>query len=128
LENLDSYVERKRAIARVYTQELAGLPGLRPLSPPPGSEPAFWLYTVLIDPAQARLDSRALMAALAQEGIQSRPLWQPLHLSPAHEGAQVVGGRVAERLWKEALSLPSSVGLSQGDQARVIEAVERLMG
>jgi len=128
LENLDSYVERKRAIARAYTQELAGLPGLTPMPRPEGSSPAFWLYTVLLDSAQARLDSRALMRALAERGIQSRPLWQPLHLSPAHQGAQTVGGRVAEKLWREALSLPSSVGLSQEDQARVIEVLKTLLG
>jgi hypothetical protein len=41
----------------------------------------------------------------------------------AHRDAQVIGGGVAERLNRQALSLPSSVGLNDEDQQVVIDAV-----
>jgi dTDP-4-amino-4,6-dideoxygalactose transaminase len=67
--------------------------------------------------------SRPLLRGLDTDGIQTRPLWQPLHRSPAHAGAEAIGGAVAERLWAESLSLPCSPGLTDAEQARVIAAV-----
>jgi perosamine synthetase len=69
------------------------------------------------------MTSRALLHALAERGIQTRPLWQPLHRSLAHAGAYVVDGSVAERLHRDALSLPCSVGLSDQAQADVIGSI-----
>jgi len=64
------------------------------------------------------------MRALAAESIQTRPLWQPIHLSPAHRDGVVLGGcQMAERLSRNALSLPCSVGLQEEDQTRVVSSV-----
>ena len=81
------------------------------------------MYTVLIDEARYGRDSRALLKALEADAIQTRPLWQPLHRSRAHEGAFHGGCPVAERLNREALSLPCSVGLSEADQRRVSDRI-----
>jgi perosamine synthetase len=68
-------------------------------------------------------DSRDLLRLLAARKIQTRPLWQPLHLSGAHRGESHNPCPVAERLNRDALSLPCSVGLTDDEQARVIEAI-----
>jgi dTDP-4-amino-4,6-dideoxygalactose transaminase len=70
------------------------------------------------------MDSRALMGHLDALGIQTRPLWRPLHLlEPYREAAAWTNG-VAERLYADALSLPSSVGLTLEDARRVAAAIE----
>ena len=51
-----------------------------------------------------------------------------MHRSPAHGGAQVLGGPVAERLYGELLSLPCSCGLAPSDQARVVAAMGEALG
>ena len=48
-------------------------------------------------------------------------------LSGAHRGESTTECPVAERLNREALSLPCSVGLSESEQARVIEAIRERM-
>jgi perosamine synthetase len=123
LEQLDACVSAKRRIAATYNHAFAGLPGLTPLREAPWAASTFWLYTVLIDETAFGMDSRSLLDRLNDSGIQSRPLWQPLHMSPAHAGCQAGDCRVAERLWERALSLPCSVGLTPADQQRVIEIV-----
>ena len=55
--------------------------------------------------------------------IEARPLWQPLHATAAHQRCQSYRVEVADSLYQRALSLPSSVGLTSSDQARVIEVV-----
>ena len=70
------------------------------------------------------MTARELMMFLRRQGIESLPLYEPLHLSQAHKGAQAVGGTVAESVRQRALSLPSSVGLTEQDQSRVIASIE----
>jgi perosamine synthetase len=123
LERLEEFLAAKRRIAAHYTEALAGLPGLSPMPEEPWANSAFWLYSIRLDPARAPCDSRELRRRLRAAAIDSRFFWQPLHLSPAHADAEILGGAVAERLHGEVLSLPCSTGLSEAAQARVIAAV-----
>jgi perosamine synthetase len=125
LERLGEFVEAKRRIAATYAGAFAGLDGIAAMQEAPWATSTFWMFTVTVDEARFGMDSRALLRTLASRGIQARPLWQPLHLSPAHAGAQATPCPVAERLHATALSLPCSVALSADDQARVLEAIRR---
>ena len=67
---------------------------------------------------------RILSNILNQEKIQTRPLWQPLHMSSAHSNSQATDCSVSERLYEQAISLPCSVGLNTKDQDLVISKIE----
>lgn len=123
LEKLDRYVEVKRRIARDYAKAFAELPGISPMREAPWASSTFWMYTVLIDAKRHGADSRAVLRNLAERGITTRPLWQPIHMSPAHAGAQAHFCETAERIYRDALSIPSSVGLSRAQQKSVIAAI-----
>jgi perosamine synthetase len=123
LERIEDRLAWKRRIAGVYAEGLAGVDGVSPMPQAAWAEPAWWLYTIRVDPGRYGHDSRALMHHLAGIGIMSRPIFEPMHRSRAHEGCQAVGGAVADRIVAEALSLPSSVGLPESDQERVIDAI-----
>lgn len=123
MEQLASYVEKKRAIAGRYQQALAGVPGLTPMREASWAESTYWMYTVLVDPLAFGISSRQLLETLESQKIQTRPLWQPIHLSPAHAVKGAASLPVAEHLARHALSLPCSVNLSDHDQDRVIAAV-----
>ena len=123
MEQLASYVEKKRAIAGRYQQALAGVPGLTPMKEASWAESTYWMYTVLVDPLAFGISSRQLLKTLESQKIQTRPLWQPIHLSPAHAVKGAASLPVAEHLADHALSLPCSVNLSDHDQDRVIAAV-----
>jgi perosamine synthetase len=131
LERLDEFLGAKAALAARYDEALAGVPGLALPRPAPWADSAWWLYTILVDESQYGLTCRELRARLRAAGIESRTFYQPLHLSPAHAGAQAYHCDTAERLWARALSLPSSVGLAVEDQRRVaglVSAAARTKG
>ena len=86
-----------------------------------------WLYTVMINKTQSGLDSRTLLSKLAQAKIQTRPLWQPLHLSNAHSTQLLFQYEVAEQLNRDGLSLPCSVNLTTKDQNYVIATVRNIL-
>ena len=123
LEQLEGFLAAKRRIAARYMEALDGLPDLSLMPEEPWAKNAFWLYSIRLDPSHAPCDARELRRRLRGAGIDTRSFWQPLHLSPAHVGAQVLGGAVAERLYREVLSLPCSTGLSESAQGRVIAAI-----
>jgi perosamine synthetase len=126
LEMLDEAIAAKRRIARRYDEALADVPGVELLRPSADVFCTYWLSTVRIRSDEYGCDSRSLRWALQQRGVQTRPLWQPLHLSPAHRGALAVSRGVAEKLYAQCLSLPSSVGLTEAEQDRVIAGIAEI--
>jgi perosamine synthetase len=125
MERIGEHVAAKRRIYETYKEGLADVPGVEIMREAPWARSTLWLTTVLIDQARYGEDSRTLMRRLAAQGIETRPLWQAMHQSPAHRDAQCYRCQVSERLTRDALSIPSSVGLTGGEQARVIAAIAR---
>lgn len=123
MEQLPEYLAAKRRIAATYNEAFASVPGITGFPQAPYAASARWMYTLLIDETITGIHSRELLHLLEKERIQTRPLWQPLHLSKAFPGAQILGGQVAEKLNQQALSLPCSVNLSSDQQETVLEAV-----
>lgn len=126
LERLPRYLAVKRRIAAAYSEGLRSVPGIQCIGEAPRAQSAFWLYSILVEPTRYGRSSRELMTHLAERGIQARPLWQPLHKSPAHAASPDSRCPIAEQLHVQGLSLPSSVGLLADDQARVIDLIGSL--
>lgn len=127
MEQLDAYVAAKREIADRYSSALRDISGIVPMQQAPWAKSTFWMYTVLIQEKKVGINSRRLLQALAAQKIQCRPLWQPIHQSPAHALSRVGDLPVSEQLGKEALSLPCSVGLSKEAQQKVIDQVCQML-
>jgi len=124
LELLDEYITAKRRTATLYAEAFKDIPGLTPMQEASWAFSIYWMYTVLVNEGQYGIDSRALLRNLEVHKIQTRPLWWPMHLSPAHRSALATDCSVAERLNRDAISLPCSVGLSEEAQKKVIEALK----
>jgi perosamine synthetase len=128
MEQLETFVEAKRQIARRYQQSLVSLPGVRLPQEADWAFSTFWMYTLLIDENTSHIDSRQLLRELADSNIQTRPLWQPIHRSPAHNGIGSPSCPNSDALYSQAISLPCSVGLTGSDQGRVVEVITSLLG
>jgi len=128
MEKLDDFVEKKRAIAKRYHQGLLGVKGLVLPQEAAGVRSIFWLYTVLINAKHYGMDSRMLMKKLSLAGIQSRPLWQPLQLQKIFQKCYAYQVTEANRLYKEALSIPSSMTLNTDQQRKIIDVIKSYRG
>jgi perosamine synthetase len=128
MEQLDTFVEAKRQIAKRYQESLASLPGIRLPEEAEWAFSTFWMYTVLIDEKESHIDSRELLRELGAWKIESRPLWQPIHRSPAHNLSGSPSCPNSDALHAQAISLPCSVGLTHSAQSRVIEIITDILG
>lgn len=120
LRTLDAWNARRRRIAAMYSEGLAGVPHVTTPTVAPWAEHVWHLYVIRC----ARRD--ALQAELTRRGIGTL-IHYPLapHLQGACAGLGFKAGDLplAERLADEVLSLPMWPHLSDGDVKRVIDAV-----
>jgi perosamine synthetase len=128
MEQLDMFVQAKRQIARRYQESLSAIRGIRLPNEAEWAYSTYWMYTVLIDERELGISSRDLLRELGERKIQARPLWQPMHRSPAHMGVVDLSCPNADALSAQALSLPCSVGLTPNAQEQVIESIAGILG
>ena len=123
MEQLDQYIQIKREIAERYRKGLVNVPGIRVMRQADWACSTYWMYTILVNPAEYGMDRRQLMMVLGKNGIQVRPLWQPLHKSPAFISQPARACNVSAYIQENTLSLPCSVGLSPAEQDKVIQII-----
>ncbi|MFN3536793.1 MAG: DegT/DnrJ/EryC1/StrS family aminotransferase, partial [Brevundimonas sp.] len=122
METLEARVARRRAIFDTYRAALSDLPSVAFAPEGPGRVHTRWLSVMLLGPDAAAAPD-ALRLALHAEGVESRPVWKPMHMQPVFRDAPRVGGDVAESLFAQGLCLPSSSTLTEADQARIIGVI-----
>ena len=127
LRVLDDRVAARRANFDFYRRELGGLPGWELMPEAPWGTHSRWLTCVTIDPAEFGADREEVRLALEAENIEARPVWKPMHKQPVFARYPVFGGGVAEDLFLRGLCLPSGSNLTEGELARVVEAVRRVV-
>ena len=120
---LEDRVSARRANFEYYRATLGGLPGIDFMPEAEWGRHTRWLTVLTIDPAEFGCDREAVRVALEMENIEARPVWKPMHMQPVFSDCEVVGGAVAEDLFRTGLCLPSGSNLAPDDLARVATAV-----
>jgi dTDP-4-amino-4,6-dideoxygalactose transaminase len=126
LKSLPTKLAKRRRINERYRNALATLPGLSFMPEAAYGRSNCWLTCVRVDSAQFGVDRERVRLYLDSCDIEARPVWKPMHLQPVFRGCTVRGGEIAARVFDQGLCLPSGSSLSEGDQRRVISALEEL--
>jgi pyridoxal phosphate-dependent aminotransferase EpsN len=122
---LEDRVKARRENFARYLEAFADLPGITPMPEVSWNRATRWLSVFTIDPKAFGATRDEVLAALAADDIEARPVWKPLHLQPIFSGCEAVGGSVAEELFERGICLPSSSNLTVEQQARVVAGVRR---
>ncbi len=121
MEVLPQWVANRRQNHSYYREYLSGIDGIEFLPEPDGYFSNRWLTCILTNSFEQR---ERIRTVLAEDNIESRPLWKPMHLQPVfHENAMFVDG-TSENLFDRGLCLPSGSNLSESDLQRVVERIE----
>ncbi|MDE6010304.1 MAG: DegT/DnrJ/EryC1/StrS family aminotransferase, partial [Muribaculaceae bacterium] len=66
----------------------------------------------------------ALRVALAEAGVESRPLWKPMHCQPVFAGCPAYVNGVSERLFHSGLCLPAGPYVSEDDVRYIADTIK----
>ncbi|AMA71676.1 MULTISPECIES: DegT/DnrJ/EryC1/StrS family aminotransferase [Aneurinibacillus] len=131
LRVLDERIQARRAVFDRYVNALADVPGFAFM---PEAESGFatrWLTALTVDPAQTGVSAAEIVDVLAEENIEARPVWKPLHLQPLFTGCKYYphaeGHSVSDELFHNGICLPSGSSLTEEEQERVIQGIKRAL-
>ena len=131
LKVLEDRVEARRAVFVRYVQALGDVDGFDFMPEAAFGRSNRWLTVLTIDPDRAGITRDEVMEALAEENIESRPVWKPMHLQPLFDGkayyAHEEGNSISDELFKKGLCLPSGSNMSEEEQQRVIDCIRRTL-
>jgi len=121
MELLETFVEKKRAIARFYQQAFQDLHQMSPFPAPAYAQSACWFSGFILKSG----DSVTLRAALRKAGVDARPFWKPMHYQVPFAQAPRGDLRVCESVWQRIVTLPCSTSITDQQLAEVAAAVRR---
>jgi len=123
--NLDKKMSLRRAKFENYQNLFFGIPGISTVHEPDGFFSNRWLSTFLVSISETGLSIEDLRQALLKENIETRYLWNPLHLQPVFKDVTFYGGGSSEKLFSEGICLPSSENLSFEDQEKIVDIIQK---
>lgn len=104
LERLDSLLAARLGVAKTYSENLKGK--------------GKWLFV-----AEVR-NPRLVKESLKAEGIESRPVFTPVHHSPAFKAYVKGKYKEADRIWMHGICLPTGPHITKEQQAKIIDIIQ----
>jgi perosamine synthetase len=128
LERAEAILARRRAICRAYEDALKDVVGIGLQPVAPWAQVSPWLFCITVDEKAYGRTRDELMSLLAEQQIETRPFFYPLHrLPPFVELSRKRGESlpVTDGLGASGINLPTYVRLQDSDVARVAEAIRK---
>lgn len=126
---LPDRVAARRANNAFYREAFADVEGITVHVEPDGRFYSnHWLTCLEIDPAlTGGVTRETIRLALLAVGIESRPLWKPMHMQPVFEGCGFFGDGTSERLFDQGLCLPSGSNLSPEELEEITRIIMKTL-
>jgi dTDP-4-amino-4,6-dideoxygalactose transaminase len=143
MEVVRDYITHHQRLHDLYRDLLSDVPGITVHGNPEARITSnFWLNTITLDPT-LRIDGQenayagtpvtdcqpndnveALRRFLDRAGVETRPLWKPLHRQPVYQSAPAYVNGVSEALFKVGLCLPSGANVSEDDAQYIVNKIK----
>lgn len=132
LNRLEQAVARRREIAKLYLQELSGLPGLTFQAPEAnGSLNGYWIVGIRLENHPKFSNAKEVSNALAQKGIATRPFFYPLHKQPllrdGYKYRHSANMEVSEGLYQSGFYVPNGLGMTQEMLDQAVKTVRDVL-
>jgi perosamine synthetase len=129
LENIERFVEMRRANAHIYNSCLNSLPGIDLPAEEEWAKNTYWMYSIVVGD-EFGVSRDELAALLLERGIETRPFFVPMNQQPFLMDLGLFVGEnypQADELSRRGLNLPSGNGLTR-KQIKYVSDVIRHIG
>lgn len=127
LKKLDSFVERRRAIAVHYNEAFKCIEAVKIPSEPENTQSSYHLYTLQVDFDRINKSRTDFMEELKMKEVSIQVHYIPVHLQPYYKkqfNCQEGDYPNAESYYRRTISLPLYPAMTDGDVSKVISAVK----
>jgi len=130
LEQLESFVDKKRTIGKTYTKLLKGIKEIQlPLEKTDYAENIYWVYGIVLKD-DIPFDAKEAMQKLGKQGIGTRPFFWPMHLQPVLLNKGLFKGEqypVAERISRRGFYIPSGLALNNSEIEKITKVLKNIL-
>ncbi|WP_312422667.1 aminotransferase class I/II-fold pyridoxal phosphate-dependent enzyme [Epilithonimonas sp.] len=124
MEVLSDRIKQRRAVNDFYKDVFSNIDAVNLFSEASSDFFSnYWLSSITIDKKVTTRTNQELMAAFAEENIETRPLWKPMHLQPVFNDCPYYGETVSEELFTAGVCLPSGSNITNDDKNRIYEVI-----
>ena len=124
LENIEHHLQVRKKLARLYDDKLQSLANQLIL---PRTEPwadhVYWMYTIMLSDRISR-NRDDVMAAMDAEGIETRPVFYPMHVMPPYLDRVPNKYPNADFCSSRGINLPTHGRLTEADIDRVVASLK----
>ena len=121
LERLPEFLDTRRKLAACYAEAFANINGVTLQTEQTGGKSSWWMFSIRVGDHDTR---EKVMTALNLSGIETRPLFWPLHMLPPYRGSRG-DCPVAEQISLTGLNLPSGGHVTKDDMQRIVQIVAK---
>lgn len=127
LERIEHHLAARRRVADLYNAKLARL-GSRLTLPhvEDFAEHVFWMYTVRLSDKLSKSRDQ-VMLELDALGIETRPVFYPMHNMPPYEGLDSGPLPMADECSADGMNLPTHGDLTEADIDRIVGALDQVL-
>jgi len=128
LNRIEEILSRREAVAAMYEQGLAEMPGVQTPPRAPGTVRSWFVYVVTLDDG---IDREAVMTRLREQGVACRAYFAPIHLQDFYRqrfGYKPGAFPVTESVAARTLALPFHNHLTQADVRTVCDVLQDAVG
>lgn len=127
LKKLDRFIEAKRNIQNIYSQELNS-EYCNVFSEPKLSKSNYWLNMLTFsETIIKKYGLKKIIENLWNAGIEVRPMWSIITDLEPYKNFQRSGLNETSKIWSASICIPSSTNLSEIDQSYVIDSIKKLV-
>jgi perosamine synthetase len=129
VERIDQIVSKKQWMLREYNRRLDNFEGIKLQTQEPWTRSICWMYGILVT-EQLGMGAEAVAKKLATRGVETRPFFLGMHEQPAfHKRGLFLNEhyRVAERLARQGLYLPSGIALTESQLDQVCRTLREVV-
>jgi len=115
LETLDFHLGKRREIASSYYEYLNEVPDILFQVEQPWAKSVYWMFSIVLG-KNISTERDSLITKLYEEGIETRPIFFPMHVLPPYRDLQRKDRfPVADYISRKGLNLPTHSKLSNED-------------
>ena len=128
MQVLPKRIEQRRKNHQFYLDLFSTIPEVEVFHEPNSDFYSnHWLTAITIKPDNDKnITPTKLIDAMAEENIECRPLWKPMHLQPVFSNYPAYTNGTSEKLFNIGLCLPSSSNMTDEERERIEKVLKKV--